>query len=79
MNTREIYVEGMLESAKLLVANYSKFVGHAPKILRQSMMLAYTTAVDDMLKAMDHNKLKDPIKQEITPPVFLLDQNGNAS
>lgn len=79
MSTREIYVEGMIGSAKRLVENYQKFVQHAPKLLRQSMMLAYTTAVDDMLKAMDHNKLKDPIKQEITPPIVLLDQNGNAS
>lgn len=79
MASQEIHIEGMIGSAKRLVENYTKFVQHTPKLLRQSMMLAYTTAVDDMLKAMDHNKIKDPIKQEIAPPVVLLDQNGNAS
>ena len=75
----EIDVKGMQESYKRLIENYSKFIKHAPTILRNSMMLAYQTAVEDMLKAMDHNRVKNPIKQEITNPVVLLDENGNAS
>ncbi len=78
MSSAEISIDGMLGSSKRLVANYSNFVKHAPKLLRDSMMLAYQTAVDDMLKAMDHNKIKDPVKAYEQPPVVLLDENGHA-
>ena len=77
-NTHEISVEGMLGTATRLVENYSKFVKHAPKLLRDSMMLAYQTAVDDMLKAMDHNRIDKPIKMEEPKPVHLVDSSGHA-
>lgn len=75
----EVDVDGMIGSSKRLVENYSKFVRHTPAMLRNSLMMAYQTAVDDMLKAMDHNRINGAVKQDITPPVVLLDQNGNAS
>ena len=75
--THQVSVEGMLNSSKRLVENYALFVKHAPTLLRQSMMLAYQTAVDDMLKAMDHNRI-DPVKHEDKPKMVLLDQNGHA-
>jgi len=79
IETLEIDVAGMNKSAIKLVENYSLFVRQAPKLLRDSMMLAYTTSVDDMLKAMDHNRIKNPVIQEIKPLITILDQNGNAT
>jgi hypothetical protein len=83
MNTSEtvhaISVDGMLKTSKRLVENYTLFVRHAPKLLRDSMMLAYQTAVDDMLKAMDHNRTEDPVKHaDTTQPVHLVDSSGHA-
>ncbi len=78
MSKCEIYVEGMIESSKHLVLNYSQFVQHAPKLLRQSMMLAYQTAVDDMMKAMDKNLVNNPIIHD-QKKVVLLDDKGHAA
>lgn len=59
---------------------YTHFVKHAPQMLRQSMMLAYQTAVDETLKAMDAARTIDPVKHDQAPPkVVLLDANGNAT
>ena len=79
MITHEVSVEGMLSTSKRLIENYTLFVKHAPKMLRQSMMLAYQTAVDDMLKAMDHNRVKAPVNHEEKSKVVLLDENGHAA
>lgn len=75
----EISVERVLEASTRLVRNYSLFVKHAPKLLRESMMLAYQTAVDDMLKAMDRARVGDAIIHPEKPAVVLLDENGHAS
>jgi hypothetical protein len=74
-----VSVDGMTKSAVRLVSNYQLFVKHAPSLLRNSMMLAYQTAVDDMLKAMDHNKITNPVEQKIEKPIVLLDENGHAT
>ncbi len=74
-----ISVKLVNEKAKILVTSYQGFVRHAPKMLRDSMMLAYTTAVDDMLRAMDASKITAPIEPEKKPHIVLLDQNGNAT
>lgn len=76
--THEIDVEQMLERARTLVQGYTGFVKHTPKVVRQSMMLAYQTAVDDMLKAMDASRAKDPVRHD-DRKVTLLDENGNAT
>lgn len=73
----EISVDKIVARAKRHVENYSNFVKHAPKLLRQSMMLAYQTAVDDMLKSMDACRTKDPVFHKEEKPVALLDQNGH--
>jgi hypothetical protein len=73
-----VSVDGMTKSAVRLVENYQIFVKHAPALLRNSMMLAYQTAVDDMMKAMDHNKVVNPIEHKTEKPIVLLDQNGFA-
>lgn len=75
----KVSVDQVLSVSRRLVSNYSLFVKHAPKMLRQSMMLAYQTAVDDMLKAMDSAKVEDPIAYKDTNKVVLVDQNGNAT
>ncbi len=77
-NTHEISVDGMLGTSRRLVENYSRFVKHAPKLLRDSMMLAYQTAVDDMLKAMDHNRIDKPIEHKVEAPTVLVDSSGHA-
>ena len=76
-NTHEISVDGMLGTSKRLVENYSRFVKHAPKLLRDSMMLAYQTAVDDMLKAMDHNRIDSPVVHKSEEPSVLVDSAGH--
>lgn len=77
--TLEISVDKIVAKARRHVENYTLFVKHAPKLLRQSMMLAYQTAVDDMLKSMDACRTKDPVFHKDEKAVVLLDQNGNAS
>lgn len=72
-----VSVDGVIASSKRLVENYTQFVKHAPSLLRSSMMLAYQTAVDDMLKAMDHNKVNDPITHTEESPAIILDKNGH--
>jgi hypothetical protein len=74
-----ISVEEMLSASKSLVIAYTHFVAHAPKLLRQSMMLAYQTAVDDMLKAMDQARVDDPVIHSNDKKVVLLDSNGHAT
>lgn len=75
----EISVDKIVARARKNVESYTHFVRHAPKLLRQSMMLAYQTATDDMLKAMDACRTKDPVFHKDEKAVVLLDQNGNAS
>ncbi len=77
-NAPRVFIDGMINTSKRLVLNYSVFVKHAPKMLRDSMMLAYQTAVDDMFKAMDANRV-EPVIHEEKPKVTLLDQNGHAT
>lgn len=74
----EVSVDKVLVSARRLTENYTLFVKHAPKLLRQSMMLAYQTAVDDMLKAMDSARVVAPVKHQDQKSVTLLDENGHA-
>lgn len=74
-----VSVDDVLAQAKVNVQRYSGFVRHAPRMLRDSMMLAYQTATDDMLKALDAARVLDPVKHESSPSVVLLDQNGNAA
>lgn len=74
-----VNIDGTIKMSKQLVLAYSMFVKHAPKILRESMMLAYQTAVDDMFKAMDANRIVGPIKHEQKPQVVLLDEHGHAT
>lgn len=76
--THEIEVEQVIERAKTLIESYAGFVKHAPKMLRQSMMLAYQTAVDDMLKALDASRANNAVKHTDDKRVVLLDQNGHA-
>lgn len=61
------------------VERYAAFIKHAPKILRESMMLAYQTSVDDCMKAMDTSRVKDPIQHDDSPKVVLLDEHGHAT
>ncbi len=75
----KISVEKIIARAKKNIENYSIFVKHTPKMLRQSMMLAYQTATDDMLKALDAARVADPIEHAVQKPVVLLDQNGHAT
>ena len=77
-NIHRVSVDRMLLISTRLVENYSLFVKHAPKLLRDSMMLAYQTAVDDMLKAMDSCRVDDPVKHEPEKPAHLLDSSGHA-
>lgn len=72
----EISVDKVVASAKQNVERYSVFVKHAPKLLRQSMMLAYQTAVDDMLKAMDNSRTKGALTHD-SKPAIILDENGH--
>lgn len=77
-NIHQVSVNLVIEKAQILVKNYNGFVAHAPKMLRQSMMLAYTTAVDDMLKVLDSARI-DPVTHEERSPIVLLDENGHAT
>lgn len=75
----QVSVEEVLSIVKANTIAYSHFVKHAPQMLRQSMMLAYQTAVDETLKAMDAARTIDPFKHDQAPKVVLLDANGNAT
>ena len=77
--SHDVDVDMLLTKVRKNTENYTHFVKHAPKMLRQSMMLAYQTAVDQTLKAMDASRTKKPVIHEDKPPVVLLDQNGNAT
>ncbi len=74
-----VSVDGMHKTAEILLRNYAGFIKHAPKMLRDSMMLAYQTGIEDMFKAMDKNRMVDRVLHEEKPPVILLDQNGFAA
>lgn len=74
-----VCVDDLLIETRRNVERYTQFVKHAPKMLRQSMMLAYQTAVDDTLKAMDASRSINPVQHDAKPPVVLLDQNGLAT
>lgn len=78
-NIHKVSVDQVLKTSRRLVENYSLFVKHAPKLLRQSMMLAYQTAVDDMLKNMDSARIDNPksAADPVVKPAVLLDQNGH--
>lgn len=74
-----VCVDAVMSAVKHNTVAYTQFVQHAPTILRQSMMLAYQTAVDETLKAMDQARTIDPVKHDQAPKVVLLDANGNAT
>ncbi len=74
-----ISVEDMLAASRALVSGYTHFVKHVPAMLRNSMILAYQTAVDDMLKAMDASRVDDPVEHKDEKKVILLDSNGHAT
>lgn len=76
--TVQVDVQKVVEHAKELVKNYPKFLDHCPKMLRNSMQLAYQNAVDHMLQALDASKVEDPIPMKNEKPVVLLDENGFA-
>ncbi len=78
-NVAEVDIDVAIENAKILVKRYSKFVEHAPALLRNSMMLAYQTAVDEMLQNMDASRTMNPTKLEFKTKPVLLDENGNAA
>lgn len=75
----EVCVEDVISEAKANTISFSGFVKHAPKMLRDSMMLSYQRAVDETLKAMDAARVKDPVKHNKEKQVVLLDQNGHAT
>ncbi len=76
-NIHAVSVGEVVEKSKILIKSYQGFVKHAPKLLRDSMMLAYTTAVDDMLKVMDSSRVVTPVKHEERTNIVLLDENGH--
>ena len=76
---QEVYVDDLLAKVRKNTENYTIFVKHAPKMLRQSMMLAYQTAIDQTLRAMYACRVKAPVIHKEEEPVILLDQNGNAT
>lgn len=79
MHSAEIDIEGMQASAKRLVENFISFSKHTPKVLRDSMVMSYCKAIDEMFMAMDHNKIKDPVKMEMASKPILLDDKGYAA
>lgn len=79
MNSAEINIEGMHDSAKRLVENFKGFTKHTPKLLRDSMMLAYCKAIDEMFMAMDHNKTVSPVVMDLKAKPVLLDDKGYAA
>lgn len=75
----EISINEVLTGSQLLVERYLQFVKHTPKMVRDSMTLAYTTAIDDMLKLLDKSKTVNPIVHEERSKVTLLDEHGHAT
>lgn len=74
----KVSVDQMLAKTKRYVENYALFLRHTPKMLRESMMLAYQTAVDDMLKALDASRVEDPVAHKEDPKFCIVDKDGNA-
>ncbi len=77
-NVQAIDVEAINKVAKRLVENFHSFTKHSPKMLRDSMMMSYCKAIDDLFQAMDSCKIENPIKLKEESPVHLLDSSGHA-
>jgi soluble cytochrome b562 len=71
-------VDELNKMAKRLVEAFHQFTKHSPKLLRDSMMMSYCKAIDDLMQAMDHCKLEKPIEMTIEKPIVLVDSSGHA-
>jgi hypothetical protein len=75
---QRVDVDEINKVAKRLVERFYQFTKHSPKVLRDSMMMSYCKAIDEMMQAMDSCKLDDPVPMTIEKPVHLVDSDGHA-
>mgnify|MGYP001608181051 CR=1 FL=1 len=73
-----VNVDELNKMAKRLVEAFHQFTKHSPKLLRDSMMMSYCKAIDDLMQAMDHCKLENPVPMTIEKPIVLVDSSGHA-
>ncbi len=71
-------VDELNRMAKRLVEAFHQFTKHSPKILRDSMMMSYCKAIDDLMQAMDHSKVENPVEMTVEKPIVLVDSSGHA-
>lgn len=77
-NVQSVNVDDLQKTAKRLVETFHQFTKHSPKLLRDSMMMSYCKAIDDMMMALDHNKVDNPVEMTIEKPIVLVDSSGHA-
>ena len=77
-NIQSVKVDDLHAMAKRLAEKFHQFTKHSPKLVRDSMMMAYCKAIDEMFMAMDHCKTENAIEMTIEKPVHLVDSSGHA-